>query len=1403
MKPNKTPKNLFLLILLFSATFSSIAQNIFYVSNSGSDSNLGTSSNPFASVSHAIDAAVENDTIHILGTITENNISVSKSLYIIGDSPKNSVIQAQALNPHNENPRNASQNNRVFRLTSATSSVTFNNLTIQHGNIASGQGAAIYSSVTAALIMNNCNVLNNYTTNQGAAMSVKGTLEINNCSFVNNIANAAAGAVYHNSNAHDSSITNCLFYGNNSVTNNGAALWLKSKVATLNHNTIAFNTCDSENKTEGLYYGNAGKLIITNNILFNNLEANDDKSGGLDIAGTTPAEVISKNNIISYTSNAHYHNNTEGITTASGNLVNSEKVDITNIAFGSILQNSDGLYYLPTYTFSISKDAADSETAASEDINGSNRTIPDIGSFEAGTGENLPPVFVSSSSISYPEDFTGFQIEAKDEQSLIFSITGGADQNNLSISSSGLLTFNSEPVFDSPVDENTDNTYEVEISVSDGIGGVSIQTFELKVSERIYNVLMIVLDDLNDYIGVMGGHPQAITPNIDKLAGEGVLFTNASSNAPLCAPSRASFLTGILPSSSGLFGGGNFKSFPKLKNAKMISEYMMENGYTTYKTGKITHSATGEELWWDHILEDSQDYGPLAYNGKNGVPHPSSSIAMANNGGSLDGSYGSLADVPNVPSSFSTPGYNGWYSTTKNTPFNYIDADNRDNMPDEDSVEWIAQQLELLSNANSKDPFFMAAGLIRPHSPFIVPQKYFDLFPLEEIILPEILKDDIKDLNGNLGVRGFEIGKAVDESFTDRQKGIRLYLQAYLASIAFADEMVGELMSALESSNYADNTLVMLFSDHGYSIGEKDYMWKYNLWKQTSRVPLIIKSPKHKSQAGSIVNTPVSLIDIFPTIKDFCKLTGDTKKNELAADIDGHSLIPLLDNTENSTWTGPEESLLAVEAWGYTDPSKQNYALATDRYRYIIRSGGEEEFYDHQYDEHEWFNVANKSAYDDIMLAFRSNLHTRLYPSVIIEDFMENFSKMKSYSNFKLTSDTDGNMGLFDQKQIQKTNSELAEIIYEIDDVHNFAIEFWNTNDGNGAIDVGELKAYVAGADEVYSEIDMSFTSSSQNWNTANTLLYHTPISDIPEGNKYLKIEWLTTSESVLNKGYIGTVRIFNSDPISVVTGINEMQPVGDVSNFFEYESDQVRKAAPELPDFTDPLDNLNLTYQTSGCIYITGAADDADNTNYMDDNGRAVRCTVGDQSLGSAALTYKVEELNHFRVEFHGKPNLSNAQQELEVGTLKTYIAGENEIFEEISNDLIELKINGTVEQFAIVPNSEIPEETKYFKFEIVGGTNAWLGQIGAVHLYTNSNSLSTNNIKTKSGIRISPVPAQSTIRVYGIDSLTTYKIYSMQGVLLKSGSTSGEIDIESLNSGLYMILIDTNSTPIQFVKT
>ena len=204
------------------------------------------------------------------------------------------------------------------------------------------------------------------------------------------------------------------------------------------------------------------------------------------------------------------------------------------------------------------------------------------------------------------------------------------------------------------------------------------------------NVVMIVLDDLNDFVGVMGGHPQAKTPNIDKLAAEGVLFNNAHSNVPVCSPSRASFMTGILPTTSGNWGFGDWQKNEISMNSKSIPEYMRSNGYKTFQTGKVFH--TTKKGVWDEMGAIA-DYGPMAFNGKKSTLHPSSPKGMAALG-PLDATFASLANVPNIQPTNDTPGYKGWRNTHWKTKshFHYTDDNNRDLLTDEKSAEWLEKK---------------------------------------------------------------------------------------------------------------------------------------------------------------------------------------------------------------------------------------------------------------------------------------------------------------------------------------------------------------------------------------------------------------------------------------------------------------------------------------------------------------------------------------------------------------------------------------------------------------------------------------------------------------------------------------------------------------------------------------
>jgi arylsulfatase A-like enzyme len=481
---------------------------------------------------------------------------------------------------------------------------------------------------------------------------------------------------------------------------------------------------------------------------------------------------------------------------------------------------------------------------------------------------------------------------------------------------------------------------------------LAITTLQASAVEKP-NVLMIVLDDMNDWLGVMGGHPQARTPNMDRLASEGVLFLNAHANVGVCSPSRASFMSGIHPLTSGCWGFNNPLKNTVLNNSKTLPEYARENGFRTYQTGKVFHHVP-PKVWTEKGIP--KYHGPMAWNGSKVVIHPSCPATMAELG-ALDSTYASLADIPSVD------GYTGWWDSKNNKPFRYVSDQDRDPMVDEQSVEWFRNKMAVLAENNDTEPFLMAFGVMRPHTPLVVPQSYFDRFPLDQVELPTIKEDDIADLPWGEGSRGRQTIEALRAGAEDPELEFKKYVQAYLASVAFADDIVGRALGILDKSRFRENTVVVLFSDHGYNIGEKEYLWKYTLWEESTRVPLIIRDPRYAASAGKTVDHPVSLIDVFPTIKDLCGMAGETIKGSGGAAVDGHSLRPFLENPETTAWGGPDAALSVIASWKSKEPAGQHLSLRTRDWRYTRYYPEGEELYDHRNDPYEWNNLASNPEY--------------------------------------------------------------------------------------------------------------------------------------------------------------------------------------------------------------------------------------------------------------------------------------------------------------------------------------------------------------------------------------------------------------------------------------------------------
>ncbi|MCE5205956.1 MAG: sulfatase [Porphyromonadaceae bacterium] len=423
------------------------------------------------------------------------------------------------------------------------------------------------------------------------------------------------------------------------------------------------------------------------------------------------------------------------------------------------------------------------------------------------------------------------------------------------------------------------------------------------------NVLFIAVDDLNDWVGYLGGHPDARTPNLDRLAGKGVAFSKAYCAAPSSNPSRASLMTGILPSSSGVYGNSQpFRKSKILKNAITIPQYFMNNGYVAMGSGKIYHDPIPDPESWNYYWPALNLQLPVD-------PTPPKELLPLNG-------------IPKTE----------WFDWG---PMNV----NNEEMGDWQVADWVIGQLQ----QRHEKPFFLACGLFRPHLPWFVPKEFFDLFPEDKLTLPTINENDLDDIP--------EIGKKIASPNGDHAKVIkynqyRKAVQGYLASIAFMDATLGRVLDAFENSRYKNNTILILWSDHGWHLGEKLHWRKFSLWEEATRNNLIIIVPG-LTKPNTVCEQPVSLIDIYPTLLELCNLP--SKK-----ELQGKSLVPLLKNAQLE-WDRP-----VLTTHGF-----RNHALRTSRWRYIQYSDGSEELYDHSVDTLEWNNLANKKKYSKVIEDFR------------------------------------------------------------------------------------------------------------------------------------------------------------------------------------------------------------------------------------------------------------------------------------------------------------------------------------------------------------------------------------------------------------------------------------------------
>lgn len=493
------------------------------------------------------------------------------------------------------------------------------------------------------------------------------------------------------------------------------------------------------------------------------------------------------------------------------------------------------------------------------------------------------------------------------------------------------------------------------------------------------NVVFIIVDDLNDMPLQPSGKPLVPTPNIDRLKAQGVTFTNAHTNDPLCAPSRASMLFGLYPQTTSLYWFEDWRNNGILKDSVSLHDNLREGGYGVYGTGKIYHG--GQNGLFDEFGHNG-DVGPWPWDGQSEnfrLPHPQQLYLYEGPDADIDYKwehvFGPLSEVPVWPADEANgiPGYTGWRLFGK--PWKYVSDQDRDPLADELGAEWSAE----IIRRNHEKPFALFTGLIRTHTPLYAPQDYFDRFPLESIELPDVDPHDLDDVAsalGNEALYGFRRYKMLMRH--EDKDLFRRWLQAYMACVSFVDDQVGTILDALEASPARDNTVVIFTSDHGFHVGEKNFLYKGSLWEPSTRIPLIIAGVDGSSK-GSVVDHPVSLIDIYPTFNELLGLNRNPNAAGNGYALEGHSLVPFLSDPQRG-WDGPDVAVTALPGKDhmlhtvYEGSLFPHFSVRSKDWRYSLASDGGEELYDHREDPLEFKNVADDPAHSIIKAGLKEQL---------------------------------------------------------------------------------------------------------------------------------------------------------------------------------------------------------------------------------------------------------------------------------------------------------------------------------------------------------------------------------------------------------------------------------------------
>jgi len=438
------------------------------------------------------------------------------------------------------------------------------------------------------------------------------------------------------------------------------------------------------------------------------------------------------------------------------------------------------------------------------------------------------------------------------------------------------------------------------------------------------NVLFIAIDDLNTWIGCLShlreGIPSAKTPNLDRLASQGMLFTNAHTPVPWCMPARNNMLTGLYANQSHIYSGEHFREF--LPDIRTLPEHFRDNGYYTLAGGKIFHDTYTQKDAWDKYEQFSRPASQLRQNPPLNEMEGEGVVATD----TFDWGQKSIEQKE---------------------------------LTDVKIADWAVNEL----SRDFEKPFFMGVGFRFPHLPWYLPESYLNKYPINEISLPWVKEDDLDDVP--LIAKNMALVNPFSDKVTLERSDYyhvvksgkwKNAVQAYLAAITCVDEQLGRVIDALDAGTYSDNTIVVLWSDNGFHLGEKLHWRKFTLWDQATRIPFMIRAPK-VVKPQSISNQAVSLVDIYPTLIDLCGLS---KPHHT---LSGESLVPLLVNP-----------LAKKKTPAFITYGKGNDSVVDERWRYIRYEDNSEELYDHDNDPHEWKNLSEKNEYAHIKDHFKALL---------------------------------------------------------------------------------------------------------------------------------------------------------------------------------------------------------------------------------------------------------------------------------------------------------------------------------------------------------------------------------------------------------------------------------------------